>query len=62
MKEWFGGGRHGRFGFFGKKAGKAEWKANLEKLQELREKVFTTLEEFRAEHRCVPLLLADLSC
>jgi len=59
---WFGGVRNGRFGFLGKKkAGKVEWQAKLEKLKELRERVFVALEEFRAERRHVPYLLFSAS-
>ncbi|EDQ99398.1 uncharacterized protein LACBIDRAFT_316563 [Laccaria bicolor S238N-H82] len=52
LRDWFGGVRDGRFGFFGKKkAGKEEWQAKLEKLKELRERVFVALQEFREERR-----------
>ncbi|KIJ89877.1 hypothetical protein K443DRAFT_15731 [Laccaria amethystina LaAM-08-1] len=52
LREWFGGVRDGGFGFFGKKkVGNVEWRAKLEELKELRERVFVVLEEFRAERR-----------
>jgi hypothetical protein len=62
LREWFGGVRDGGFGFFGKKkVGNVEWRAKLEELKELRERVFVVLEEFRAERRYVPYFLFSAS-